>query len=309
MEPQEGQNADQIFVSTESIKETDLNLFKIPQPTAPYLSSEKNIIQLPDALTTHSPPAGKYFIECVKNGIVVERKDFNSSRKTFGRSRDCDFSMNHPSISRLHAVILWSDSHPSGQDKFYLVDLNSTHGTFLNKEKIKQGEEKVEISPGNNVIQFGGSSRYFMLESTSNQTEEDFSTFQDTCQSEDVGIYKASSMEKEDDGCDWGFKDDFNYESIHEQGEEVSLIGNILALISSGISGPTKNDNVYNTNSQKCIQQWFDREGYDFEYNVNYQNGQFKCSIELPIDGQYLPIEGCFCAKVVAFFFKNLSYV
>ena len=44
----------------------------------------------------------------------------------FGRGADCDFVYSTPKVSRVHCKIEYIDSH------YYLTDLNSTNGTYLN---------------------------------------------------------------------------------------------------------------------------------------------------------------------------------
>ena len=45
----------------------------------------------------------------------------------FGRHSDCDFQLEHPSLSRKHAALV----HDGAEDKIYLVDLGSAQGTFI----------------------------------------------------------------------------------------------------------------------------------------------------------------------------------
>lgn len=69
----------------------------------------------------------------MKNGSIVEQRDVNSqSHYTFGRTDACDFQLEHPSISRLHAVLQLSSTGEA-----FLYDAASAHGTFLNKQKLK----------------------------------------------------------------------------------------------------------------------------------------------------------------------------
>ena len=69
----------------------------------------------------------------MKNGTVVEQRDVNSKGHfTFGRNESTDFKLEHPSISRLHAVLQFS---PAGES--FLYDTGSAHGTFLNKQRLK----------------------------------------------------------------------------------------------------------------------------------------------------------------------------
>lgn len=55
---------------------------------------------------------------------------------TLGRAPTNDLTLDHPSSSRLHAVIQFR-----GRDgAAFVYDPSSTHGTFLNKKRIPAGE-------------------------------------------------------------------------------------------------------------------------------------------------------------------------
>jgi len=47
--------------------------------------------------------------------------------------------MAHPTISRFHAVLQYRSTFSTSDENrgFYLYDLDSTHGTFLNRLRIK----------------------------------------------------------------------------------------------------------------------------------------------------------------------------
>jgi hypothetical protein len=80
-----------------------------------------------------------YGFEVLKSGKILENISLNSkSFYVFGRLSTCDIHMAHPTISRYHAVLQYrsqeSENNPIG---FYIYDLGSTHGTFLNKNRIK----------------------------------------------------------------------------------------------------------------------------------------------------------------------------
>lgn len=52
---------------------------------------------------------------------------------TFGRTSANDFVLEHPSSSRLHAVLQYNGETKAAS----LYDCGSTHGTYLNKQRIK----------------------------------------------------------------------------------------------------------------------------------------------------------------------------
>jgi hypothetical protein len=109
----------------------------------------------------------KYNFEIVKNGTVVERYDLSDkSYHVFGRLPSCDHSMDHPSLSRYHAVLQHCRT-PSSVDEnkkvgWYLYDLDSTHGTWINKNKVHP-RTYYQLRVGY-VIKFGGSSKLYILQ-------------------------------------------------------------------------------------------------------------------------------------------------
>lgn len=137
-----------------------------------------------------STPTDPYSLTVIKNGTVVQ--DMALSRKpfhVFGRLPSCDVQLEHPSISRYHAILQYRPQEPSKVDSedangspaspdpllasssvsvnpkeegFYVYDLGSTHGTFINKKKI-QTRCFYRLRLGQ-MVKFGGSSRIFLLE-------------------------------------------------------------------------------------------------------------------------------------------------
>jgi hypothetical protein len=76
----------------------------------------------------------EYGLEVIKSGTLVEERQLTDKPFiTFGRSPTADVLLEHPSASRLHAVLQFR-----GDDgRAFLYDCGSTHGTFLNKQRVK----------------------------------------------------------------------------------------------------------------------------------------------------------------------------
>jgi hypothetical protein len=67
------------------------------------------------------------------------------ARTTIGRRPDCDVAIDEPSVSAVHAAI---ESRNLG---WYLVDLDSTNGTFVNGSPVA-GTAYIEAD---DIVQFG----------------------------------------------------------------------------------------------------------------------------------------------------------
>ena len=126
-----------------------------------------------------NPPSNETFsLSVIKNGTIINEIDLiGKAYLVFGRLSSCDVQLEHPSISRYHAVLQY---RPASQEKegereshtvsstnpqepgYYVYDLGSTHGTYLNKSRLDQRcYYRVRIGQ---MVKFGGSSRLFLLE-------------------------------------------------------------------------------------------------------------------------------------------------
>ena len=122
------------------------------------------------------PQPGLYQLLVIKNGVEIDAIDL--SGKTYsvcGRLPSCDIHLEHPSISRYHAVLQYrveSETTPLNETTafstvpreagYYLYDLSSTHGTYLTKNKL-QPRCYYRMRVGQSV-KFGGSTRLFVLD-------------------------------------------------------------------------------------------------------------------------------------------------
>ena len=124
-------------------------------------------------------PANPHSLTVIKNGAVVDEVDISEKGyHVFGRLPTCDIPMDHPSISRFHTVLQHRPQSSDKADKaddshklfstepweagFYVYDLGSTHGTFLNKTRV-QPRCYYRVRVGQ-MIRLGGSSRLYILE-------------------------------------------------------------------------------------------------------------------------------------------------
>jgi hypothetical protein len=110
------------------------------------------------------PESEKYSFDVLKNGTLVESVDLGSKPWiVFGRLPSCDVFMEHPSLSRHHAVVQYRETPEEGHEKgWYLFDLDSTHGTWINKRQVIP-KVYCRLHVGH-VIKFGGSSRLYILQ-------------------------------------------------------------------------------------------------------------------------------------------------
>lgn len=102
-------------------------------------------------------PIHPFKLEVLRSGSLLETLDVD--RRTFyilGRNPEAHIILEHPSVSRFHAVLQYR-SHQA-----YIMDLGSTHGTKLNKRLIPK-KQFIEIFVGD-LLSFGASTRVYILE-------------------------------------------------------------------------------------------------------------------------------------------------
>ena len=79
--------------------------------------------------STREVPAESEHLIITQYGEVIDRPDLKS-RMLIGRSTDNDICLNHPSVSRHHAVIA------NTPDGYYIADLHSKNGLSVNGERV-----------------------------------------------------------------------------------------------------------------------------------------------------------------------------
>ncbi len=89
-------------------------------------------------------------------GYGEQKLDLAEGKLTVGRSRDCDVSIQEPSISRKHVFLT------VGSGKILLQDLGSSNGTFTNSRRVR-GE--AELRDGD-VLRLGDAELEVDIESS-----------------------------------------------------------------------------------------------------------------------------------------------
>lgn len=157
----------------------------------------------------NGPPCHHYSLEVLKDGSIIDQFDvYKKGAYMFGRVDLCDFVLEHPTISRFHAVIQFK-SNGDG----YIYDLGSTHGTFINKNEVKK-KAYVELHVGD-VIRFGHSSRLYILQGPVDlmPPEADLKSIraakiQQEMQDMEASLLRAKVEASLADGISWGMQED-----------------------------------------------------------------------------------------------------
>jgi pSer/pThr/pTyr-binding forkhead associated (FHA) protein len=108
--------------------------------------------------TASIPNSQTIQLEIIKEGVPLAtlKPEFSSTFIVLGRLPSCDIELQHPSVSRNHCIIQFMDN------QFYLYDLGSVHGTFVNKKRIDP-KQYIELYNGD-MIRFAESSRLYICQ-------------------------------------------------------------------------------------------------------------------------------------------------
>ncbi|XP_074065912.1 kanadaptin isoform X1 [Macrotis lagotis] len=245
------------------------------------------------------PPAAPYSLETLKGGTVLGTRSLEGrSRCVFGRLPGCDVVLEHPSVSRFHAVLQHRAAAPERDEGprgpgFYLYDLGSTHGTFLNKVRVPP-RTYCRVHVGH-VLRFGGSTRLFVLQGPQDDEEAEAELTvtqlkalrkrrqeelerkmlgEDSDEEEEPGAAEDSRSARRQDvetGCSWGMGED----AIEDEVEENPIV----------IEFQQEREAFYIKDPKKALQGFFEREGEELEYEYDEQgHSTWLCRVRLPVD-------------------------
>ncbi|CAF0714776.1 unnamed protein product [Adineta steineri] len=123
-----------------------------------------------------SIPPIEYTLEVLRNGSIIDYVPLSHRPYTvFGRSPDSDVVLEHPTISRYHAIVQYKSEFEHGQSPgLYIYDCGSTHGTFINKKRLEP-KIYVRIKIGY-IIKFGQSTRLYLVQGDSTAEADNINT-------------------------------------------------------------------------------------------------------------------------------------
>ena len=257
-----------------------------------------------------APPPG-YSLEVLKGGAIVETLRLEDKGFfTAGRWPACDLRMEHPSLSRYHALLQYRAREGEGQGEdgqpegvgFYLYDLESTHGSYHNKKRcFPRRYYRLRVG---HTVKLGGSTRMLVLQGPEGDMEEE--TAESATELQEKARAKAEEKRREkeqeekrkrekkekadkeeaDRGISWGMREDAVEEDDDNEEEHPDMSKNPFSQGGGGGSGPTPNEHHFSADPKKTLRGWFEREGLDLpEYQCEEKgHATFECRLELPLD-------------------------
>lgn len=243
-----------------------------------------------------------YSFEVLKSGQIIEEiKNLQGKPYwTFGRLPENDIELAHPTISRFHAILQYrpkmaqqlseGDNNDDAEelqdnnenigppDGWYIYDLDSTHGTFLNKQRLPP-KVYIRIKVGH-MLRLGASTRSFILQGPAEDEEPESELSVTELKAKRQQELEQAELERKrlaeeaierakNEGCSWGMSEDAE--------EETDLQHNPYAT--------TNNEELFLDDPKKTLRGYFEREGLELVYKCDEMSaGSFVCRVELPLD-------------------------
>ncbi|CAN1244358.1 Uncharacterized protein ZK632.2 [Linum perenne] len=195
-EPTEQKSQSEVIVSSDAAESAE--------------QANKRSVAVPYTIPEWSgPPCHKFNLEILKDGSIIDQFDvFEKGAYMFGRVDLCDFVLEHPTVSRFHAVLQFKRSGDA-----YLYDVGSTHGTFINKSQVEK-RVYVALHVGD-VIRFGQSSRLYIFQGPQDLMPPEANRkvlrnvrVQQEMLDREASLHRARMESSLADGISWGMDED-----------------------------------------------------------------------------------------------------
>eukprot|EP00761_Pharyngomonas_kirbyi_P010363 gb/GECH01010383.1/.p1 GENE.gb/GECH01010383.1/~~gb/GECH01010383.1/.p1 ORF type:complete len:2328 (+),score=375.31 gb/GECH01010383.1/:1-6984(+) len=263
-------------------------------PEKPSIDNTNNQNRVYHPPLWSAKPSKPVTLQIIKEGVIVDQIDI--SDKPFyivGRlENSVDIPMLHPSVSRAHAVLQHRNN-----GYLYIYDLNSTHGTFWNRRRIKP-HTHVPVRSGDS-ISFGASSRFITLEGkgmSAPPSQED-ETLRRNVPKKQKSVKKNENTHKINNNNNSDKKPERDEEQNEEEEEPVEFESD---TISSDQASEEEEESTQETPTQvatsqaKQLQETTAQETLVQETNLQDTNSQERqvqenIAQETPI--QYTPVE------------------
>ena len=89
------------------------------------------------------------------DGVVTNKFEIGDTALTFGRTMDNQIQIDDLAVSNEHARVI-GEAGADGQKVYFLEDLGSTNGSFINENKVKKQQlhHKDNLRIGWNIFTF-----------------------------------------------------------------------------------------------------------------------------------------------------------
>jgi hypothetical protein len=139
--------------------------------------------------TWAATPTVEYALDVIKDAEEIDRIQIDKAFILIGRSEGCDIQLAHPSVSRFHCVLQYSND-----GKLYLYDLGSTQFTYLNKQPVEP-KKYHELYTGD-ILNFAQSTRIYVVDGPSTHVR-----------SEEVKLFDAEGRLKSEISKEYRYKE------------------------------------------------------------------------------------------------------
>lgn len=162
-------------------------------------------------------PVYACWLEILKEGVIIGKIELSDdSNKPFfvlGRQADAvDVVLEHPSISRQHAVL------QHGPQGLYLYDLDSVQGTYVNKERVDARQHR-KLHVGD-LLRFGASTRLYIVSGPDELRPPEYDSENMQRFRLKAATFTKQQVSVQSEGVSWGFGEDAQADSDEEEGRD-----------------------------------------------------------------------------------------